>query len=360
MEGQLAVEEDVEQSRISTRMWAIRAAVVVVLIIVGVYAFHKVSYALSHESTDDAYVDGVVVPISAEVKGRVTKVLVTDNQYVKKGDVLLELFPEDYNQVLQTKESMLSRLSAERQELLASLKAKTMALARVKADLAAAATDAALADKDFLRAKELLKEQVVSQRQYDQAESRKKSTSAHQDAASAAVAEMEAAIEALNAQLATQSFRIKEANASADLAKLDLQRTVITAPVGGRIAKKNVDTGKYVEQGQPLLAIVEDTNLWIVANFKETQIAHMRVGQPVDLTVDAYPGVPFEGHVDSFQPGTGAVFSILPPQNATGNFVKVVQRVPVKILIDSKFDPAHPLWPGLSVYPSVFIAGNKN
>jgi membrane fusion protein (multidrug efflux system) len=151
----------------------------------------------------------------------------------------------------------------------------------------------------------------------------------------------------------TQTYKIREAEASAGLAKLDLSRTVVTAPFSGRIAKKNVDAGKYIQQGQPLMSIVDDSSLWIVANYKETQISHMKPGQAVDITIDAYPGTTFKGHVDSFQHGTGAVFSLLPPQNATGNFVKVVQRVPVKIVIDSKPDPSHPLWPGLSVYPSV-------
>ncbi len=228
-----------------------------------------------------------------------------------------------------------------------------MSLARAKADLDAAENDAALADKDLKRATDLRKEEVISQSQFDQAESRARSMASRRESARAAMAEAEAAIEALNAQLLTQTYRIKEADASAGLAKLDLSRTVVTAPISGRVAKKNVDAGKYIQQGQPLLAIVDDNDLWIVANYKETQIAHMKPGQAVDITVDAYPGVTFKGHVDSFQPGTGAAFSLLPPQNATGNFVKVVQRVPVKILIDSKPDPAYPLRPGLSVYPSV-------
>ena len=335
------------------RTWGIRIAVVVALAISAVYAFHKISYALFHESTDDAFVEGVVVPISSEVKGQVTRVLVADNQYVMKGDVLLEVFQEDFSRVVQTKESSLGRLAAEKQELHASIKVKTMALARAKADFDTAENDAALAEKDLKRATELLSKEVISQSQFDQAESRAKSMASRREAARAAMAETEAAIEALNAQLTTQTYRIKEADASAGLAKLDLSRTVVTAPISGRIAKKNVDAGKYIQQGQPLLAIVDDSDLWIVANYKETQIAHMKPGQAVDITVDAYPGVTFKGHVDSFQPGTGAAFSLLPPQNATGNFVKVVQRVPVKILIDSKPDPDRPLRPGLSVYPSV-------
>ena len=172
------------------------------------------------------------------------------------------------------------------------------------------------------------------------------------------MSETEAAIEALNAQLTTQRLKIKEAGTALNLARLDLGRTTITAPVAGRIAKKNVDAGKYVQPGQPLLSIVDDDNLWVVANFKETQISRMRTGSGSWTSRSMRTrGSPFNGHVDSFQAGTGAVFSLLPPQNATGNFVKVVQRVPVKILIDSKPDPAHPLQPGLSVYPSVAIKG---
>jgi len=336
-----------------TRTWGIRAAVVIVLAMCALYAFHKISYAMIHESTDDAFIDGVVVPISSEVKGQVTKVMVIDNQYVNEGDALLELFQEDFARVVQTKESSLLRLISEKQELQAIIKAKEMGLARVRADMDAANSDTTLAEKDFQRARELHKKEVISQSQFDQAEARFKASSARNEAARAAVDESKASIEALNAQLTTQTYKIKEAAASAGLAKLDFMRTVVTAPISGRIAKKNVDIGKYIQQGQPLFSIVDENSLWIVANYKETQISHMKPGQPVDIIIDAYPGVTFKGHVDSFQPGTGAVFSLLPPQNATGNFVKVVQRVPVKILIDSKFDPAHPLWPGLSVYPSV-------
>ncbi|MGA8242305.1 MAG: HlyD family secretion protein, partial [Desulfobacterales bacterium] len=121
-------------------------------------------------------------------------------------------------------------------------------------------------------------------------------------------------------------------------------------------AQKNVDPGKYVQPGQPVLALVDLGKIWVVANFKETQIEKMRVGQPVDIEVDAYPGIEFRGRVNSLQPGTGAVFSLLPPENATGNFVKIVQRVPVKIVFDPLPDPAHPLYPGLSVVPYVDIA----
>jgi len=357
MEERIIIEnESVTGNLAWARIWGIRIAIVIALTICALYAFHKISYAITHESTDDAFIDGIVVPISSEVKGQVTKVMVVDNQNVKQGDALLELFQEDFLRVFQTKQSAVARLAAEKQEVLAGIKVKTMGLARVHAEMDASSSDAALAERDFQRAMELRKKEVISLSQYDQAEARFKASSARKEAARASVAEIEASIEALNDQLTTQTYKIKEADANVGLAKLDLNRTVVIAPISGRIAKKNVDVGKYIQQGQPLFSIVDESSLWIIANYKETQISHMRSGQAVDIIIDAYPGVTFKGHVDSFQPGTGAVFSLLPPQNATGNFVKVVQRIPVKILIDSKPDPANPLWPGLSVYPSIDIS----
>lgn len=339
--------------RAALKTWGMRVVIVLCLIVGLVYGVRKTTYALAHESTDDAFVEGVVVPISSEVKGRVLKMFVADNQAMKAGEPLVEIAADDYSNLVQARQDSMSRMTAEQQETHALIKVKTMTLARARADLDAMETSVALAEKDLKRSIELHKQEVISQSQYDQAESRSRDTLARKASASAAVAEIEASIEALNAQLQTQKFKMREAGTALNRARLDLDRTTVTAPVDGRIAKKNVDEGKYVQPGQPLLAIVDEGSLWVVANFKETQIAHMKPGQPVDITVDAYPGVTFAGHVDSFQPGTGVVFSLLPPQNATGNFVKVVQRVPVKILIDSKPDPAHPLRPGLSVYPSV-------
>ena len=177
MEGRITIEnESAPAYQVWLRTWGIRITVVIVLAISSVYTFHKVSYALTHESTDDAFLEGVVVPISSEVKGQVTKVLVDDNQYVKKGDVLLEVFQEDFSRVVQTKESSLARFGAEKQELQATIKAKIMGLARVRADMDAAGTDAALAEKDLKRSTELRKKEVISQSQYDQAEARFKDT----------------------------------------------------------------------------------------------------------------------------------------------------------------------------------------
>ena len=355
MQSKESSEKETFFSRSSGSTWAIRAVIIILAAVAVLFTAKKVVYSLAHESTDDAFIEGTIVPVSSEVKGRVTRVFVADNQIVKTGDALVEIAADDYTNAVQTRQDALGRTAAEQEETRAAIKVKNMALARARAELDEAETDAVLAQKELTRSTELRNKEVISQSQFDQAESRSKAMAARGHSAQAAVAEIEASIEALNAQLKTQSYKSKEADTSLDLARLDLKRTVIAAPIDGRIAKKNVDEGKYVQPGQPLLAVVDDRNLWIEANFKETQLAAMRPGEPVDIGVDAYPGIQLAGHVQSFQPGTGAVFSLLPPQNATGNFVKVVQRVPVKIIIDSKPDALHPLWPGLSVSPSVAI-----
>jgi len=307
-----------------------------------------------YESTDDAYVAGVIVPVSSEVKGRVTKVFIEDNQFVTAGTPLLEIFRDDYIHGLDERKDTISRLAAEKAELDASLEEKNKALLQARANLNASVSEENLAGKELKRYERLIERNVISQSHYDRVESAWKVAHAKKESTTAAVAEAEAAVKAIKAKHTTQEVRIKEANISKKQAQLELTRTAIQAPISGRIAMKNVDPGKYVQPGQALLAIVQE-DTWIVANFKETQIKNMTVGQPVEVRVDAYPGVIFKGHIDSLQPGTGAVFSLLPPENATGNFVKVVQRIPVKVVMESKFDPAHPLWPGLSVVPSVDV-----
>jgi membrane fusion protein (multidrug efflux system) len=170
------------------------------------------------------------------------------------------------------------------------------------------------------------------------------------------LAKAEAGVLTLEAELNAQQYRTKEAREALSLAELNLSRTRIVSPLEGRVVKRSVDVGKYVQVGQALLAVVDHGPVWVVANFKETQIKRMRVGQPVTVEVDAYPGYRLRGHVDSFQAGTGSAFSLLPPENATGNFVKIVQRLPVKIVLDDPPDPQRPLWPGMSVVPSVDVA----
>jgi membrane fusion protein (multidrug efflux system) len=285
----------------------------------------------------------------------VVRVHINDNQHVAAGTPLLEIFQDDYIHTVQERKEALSRLAAETREIQATIEEKKKVLAQAQANLNAVTAEGSLAAKEIKRYDKLHRQEVVSTSQYDRVESAWKVAEARKEAAMAAVVEAEAAVKALQAKSVTQEFKIKETEVSRNQAQLDLTRTTIVAPISGRIAMKNVDPGKYVQPGQALLSIVQD-DTWVIANFKETQIKKMAIGQPVDVKVDAYPGMTFRGCIDSLQSGTGAVFSLLPPENATGNFVKVVQRIPVKIVMESPFDPVHPLWPGMSVEPSVDVS----
>jgi membrane fusion protein (multidrug efflux system) len=337
------------------KKWLLRGLVIIFVVAGGAWGAAVFVRSLSRETTDDAYVSGTIVPVSAEIKGRVVKVHIRDNQYVAAGTPIIEILPDDYVDVFSERKESKAVLEAQDREMRASVEEKRKEHVQAQANLDAARAEEALADKDMKRYADLLKQGAVSQSQFDTILARFNVTKARTEASGAAVAAAGAATEALEARQKTQEIKIKEAQTHLNMAQLDVTRTVVTAPDSGWIAMKNVDPGKYVQPGQPLLSIVEK-NTWVIANFKETQIKKMTVGQSVRIKADAYPAVVFSGHVDSIQPGTGAVFSLLPPENATGNFVKVVQRVPVKIVIDSPFDAAHPLLPGLSVYPEVDVS----
>ena len=337
------------------RVWVYRGSVIFILLAACIGTAAYFIHSLSYESTDDAYIAGTIIPIASEVRGQVTKVHVHDNQSVTAGMPLLEIYQSDYLNLVQERTGAVSRFKAEDLELRASIEQKEKAFTQAKANLDAALAEENLTAKERERYSRLIGQGAISQSRFDRVESQWQVANARTKAAAAALDEAAVAVKALKARLTTQTFRIAEAQASHDLARRDLARTVVVAPATGRIAKKNVDPGKYVQAGQTLLAIVAE-HTWVIANFKETQIEKMTVGQPVEVKVDAYPGKVFRGRIDSLQPGTGAVFSLLPPENATGNFVKVVQRVPVKIVFEKPHDPAYPVWPGLSVIPTVDVS----
>ncbi len=286
----------------SKRPWYRRpiplALLSIIVIAALVYGVRSYLYSRSHESTDDAFIQADVVPISPKVAAHVLRVYVNDNQIVKPGDPIVQLDPRDF----QAQE------------------------AQTRANLAAAQAQAALAQATIRRMQALFKERAVSQQDLDNAIAQARTTTAQ-------IAQFEAAVRQ---------------------AQLNLSYTNLTAPEAGRITQKSVEPGQYVQVGQPLCSIVTD-RLWVVANFKETQLQRMRPGEPVTIEIDAYPGHPLNGRVDSIQRGSGAAFSLLPPENATGNYVKVVQRVPVKIVFDQPPDPGRPLGPGMSVVPYVNI-----
>jgi membrane fusion protein (multidrug efflux system) len=352
--------EDISESRRQkerrVRKWVFRILIVASIAGMAIYFLPKLPYYLSHESTDDAYTTGTIVPVSAQVAGKVATVFITDNQVVAAGDPLFQIQRDDYAAAVDQAQKTLLALMAEKKELEAAVNESREALVKAQADAESAQAQENFAGKENERYAQMLKAKTVSPNQYDSVHAQWLVDQALTRAARAAALKAAATVASQEAQVKTQERKIEAAQAALETAQINLRRTLVRATLPGTVAQKNVDPGKYVQPGQPVLALVDLNRIWIVANFKETQIKKMRAGQPVDIQVDAYPGVEFKGRVDSLQPGTGAVFSLLPPENATGNFVKIVQRVPVKIIFDSAPDPAHPLYPGLSVVPYVDIA----
>lgn len=323
------------------------------LIAAAFYGVPKAWYGWTHVSTDDAFVDGTLVPVASEVAGRITALRVDEHQAVRAGDPLMELEASDYSVSVAQKEAALLKSRSEKEELVFQKASAEGELTRAEAAMAAAGAQAELARKERARYESLLKEEIIPQSQFDLVDARAKTAEANLEEARQAVAKARAALAGLDSRASTLGFEAREAEADLQKAKLDLSRTVVVSPLDGIVAKKNAEMGKYVQKGQTLFIIAKDGIPWVTANFKETQVGSIRIGQQADIRVDAYPGLVFKGHVESFQPGTGAVFSLLPPENATGNFVKVVQRVPVRIALDRPPDPGHTLWPGLSVVASV-------
>lgn len=370
------------------------------------------------ESTDDAQVEAHVTPIAAQVGGSVAKVSVADNQQVEAGAELVLIDPRDYEIALKRAQAALSDARAEAAagyatgqitSTTATSKVSTaqggvsqaesgiseaehgIAVARARLLTAQARgreqeANSVKATRDVERLKGLLAKDEIAQQQFDAAVAAAAAATASVESARAQVTEAEAAIKAaesrltqaragreqagaelrsaqtvpqqvaaIKARAAGASARVALAEVAVKQAELDLQRTTVKAPVAGIVSKKAVEPGQIIQPGQPLMTVIPLDRVWITANFKETQLKEMRVGLPVTIEVDAYGGRQFNGKVESIAAATGSRFSLLPPDNASGNFVKVVQRVPVKIALDNGQDPEHLLRPGMSVTPTVHI-----
>jgi membrane fusion protein, multidrug efflux system len=420
-------------------------AAVIVLLVAATLGLRYWLYARTHESTDDAFIDAHITPVSPKVSGYVVKVHVASNQQVKKGDLLIEVDPRDYQARLDQAKAALSagearlkeaqtgvdltransranvqqasgtvqqaqagveasraQAAAERTRVTQAGAATSSAqanLQQAQAQVEAAQAELVRAQADVARYQELYNKDEVSRQRLDQAIATARTAEAQTEAArqraaaaasqvresqaaqstaaeiarraqvqigaaQAQVREAQGKLAAANtapqqiasseAQAQTASASLEQLRAAVQQAELELSYTKIYAPDDGRVTNKSVEEGGLVQSGQQLMAIVPG-DVWVTANFKENQIGKMRPGQPVEITVDAYPDKTFKGHVDSIQAGTGARFSLLPPENATGNYVKVVQRVPVKIVFDEAPDPKHMLAPGMSVVPEVKV-----
>lgn len=393
--------------------------VVGIIIAIPIYAYYSV-----RESTDDAQVDGHVIPISPRVNGTIMSVLVNDNQQVKAGQELVRLDPADFQVALQQARAQLATAeanttessvnvplttintrslvrtsSAQTEESQAAVAAAQQAInaarARLNSSNAALAQKQAnlvKAEKDLVRFRDLVTKDEISRQDYDAAEAAAESNRAQVDAAKAdvvaaqhnldqAVAELNQAKARLASaqiqqrqsqqvqpkQVAVSQARVKQAQAqvqqaqaNVDQAQLNLSYTTIRAPVDGIVSRKNAEPGMHVSTGQQVMALVPLDDVWVTANFKETQLKNMRVGQRVEISVDSYGGRKYRGHIDSIAAASGAKFSLLPPENATGNYVKVVQRIPVKIVLEPGENRDHSLLPGMSVEPTVLLNSGTN
>ncbi len=342
-------------------VWPAAAALAVLLY----FALSYLNGYLTHESTDDAFIEGHVVSIAPRISGQVLAVHVLDNQLVRSNELLMEIDPADFSTTASQKQSSADAAEANYKVVLAVLdlmneKVKTAeAVAdQSKADADAAQATDARAQADFARSQELRTNNIVSQQEFDSVQAAVREADANLVAArQKAVAdvskinEAKAQLNAAEAGVGMTLAQFRQSQAGAQSAQLDLSYTKIFAPSDGRVTRKAVEPGDYVQVGQTLLSIVPN-EVWVVANFKESQLKHMKPGQPALVEIDAL-GKSFAARVDSIQAGSGARFSLLPPENATGNYVKVVQRVPVKIVFDESLPADHVIGPGLSVTPDV-------
>ncbi|HWY32397.1 MAG TPA: HlyD family secretion protein [Candidatus Acidoferrum sp.] len=336
------------QKRVRRALAAVAA--LVVALAAGCYYFRFVA---PFETTDDAFIESHVVQMASQVPGRVAELLVQDNQAVNQGDLLLQIDPRDYEAKLSEAQADLTAAKSQLEQAKSQFVADLAKANQERANLAAVEAQADYAETDLTR-KKAIGISGVSQDQIDVAEMQVRSTAADVLAAQNKISAAEAQSELSLASVGTAKAKIAQSEAALRQAELNLSYTKITAPEAGRVTRRVVEQGNYIQPGQSLLAIVPK-NIWVVANFKETQLTHMRPGQPVAVEVDTYPQFKFKGHVDSIQNGAGARFSLFPPENATGNYIKVVQRVPVKIVLDDLPESELALGPGMSVVPKVRV-----
>jgi membrane fusion protein (multidrug efflux system) len=342
----------------SKRKFVVPIIAIVVLVALG-FGIKAFLYSRVHESTDDAQVDGHIIPVLAKVGGYVSSVRVQDNDSIHAGDTLATIDDDEYKVKVAQADANLAAArytvgsgSAPGQARAAVVSA-TSNYAAQDAQIIAARAQEQQAQSDLIRMKSLAAKQIVSSQQLDAAQSAADAAAATLQAVQRQAAAGNAGVTSAQAGVRVAQARTEAAQAALDDARLQLSYTVITAPVSGTISKKLIELGQLLQPGQTLMSVVADTGAYITANFKETQLTNMRVGQPVEIDVDAYPGCTAEGKVQSLSAATGARFALLPPDNATGNFTKVVQRVPVRVLVTRGCGPDRPLRQGLSVVAHV-------
>jgi membrane fusion protein (multidrug efflux system) len=331
-------------------------AVLALLALLGLgWVFKQWSYGRAHESTDNAQVDGHIIPVLAKVGGYVQTVSAVENAPAKEGQVLVQLDDAEYRVRLAQAEADLAAAQAAVSgggtvgQAEAQVQTASSQRAATDAQITAARANLQKAESDLARARTLAEKQIVSQQQLDAAQAAVDAQAATLLATQRQAAAAGATVGTARAGVRLAEARLGAAQASRENAALQLSYTKITAPASGAISRKQVEVGQLVQPGQTLMSIVADTGVWVTANFKETQLADVAVGRPVELDVDSYPGCAARGTVESVSAATGARFALLPPDNATGNFTKVVQRIPVRIKVTQGCGEGRPLRPGMSV-----------
>ncbi|GAB2543090.1 HlyD family secretion protein [Spirosoma aerophilum] len=358
-----------------------RVGGVIVLVIALFFGYSEFRYLQRHETTDDAQIDGDVNPVIPKAGGYVKAIRFKDNQFVKEGDTLVVLDDADYKiRVAQAEAALQSSMaaagvsrsqvgvaSATIQSSQASVLTARNQVATAQANVTAAQARARKANQDFERYSRLLAEKTVPQQQFDAVQAERDAAQAQVQAAQAQLQTAQAQVAAAGTQTGVTSSQrrategqisvaqaaIKQRQTELDMANLQLSYTIVRAPVSGVVSKRAVQIGQLVQPGQALCSIVGNTSLWVTANFKETQLKQMQPGQKVEIDVDAFEGDKLVGQVGSFAGATGAKFTLLPPDNATGNYVKVVQRVPVRIELDKNSPLYAKLRPGMSATVAV-------
>jgi membrane fusion protein (multidrug efflux system) len=323
------------------------------------WGWHRYRFAQSHVESDNAQVDGHITPVSPKVQAFVARVLVDENQHVKAGDTLVVLDDRDLRvRLAQAQADLATAVAAagsrghtgQMQAQLAATQAQEQS---AQASIASAEANYRKASADLERIRGLAEQKIVPAQQLDAAQAAFDAAAASLDAARRLAAAAGSQVTASGAMVSGAEARVASARAALETAELQLSYTVLTAPATGIIGRRNVEQGALVQVGQTLMSVIPDHEVWVTANLKETDMADIAVGDTVSFTADAFPGRHFAGHVESVSPATGARFALLPPDNATGNFTKVVQRVPVRIAVDEGEDSAHRLLPGMSVVVTI-------
>jgi membrane fusion protein (multidrug efflux system) len=331
--------------------------IILSLIVIGGvgYGISKYIYSLHHETTDDAQVDGDISPVNARVSGYIDSIFFVENQVVKRDDTLVKIDDRDLRLKVEQAQAALDNAVANVSVVRANISTAQANVKTAQSNIEQQKIKVWKATQDFNRYQSLLADKSITQSQFDAVRAEKESAETALESTQRQLDASKAQLASAQEQVAVAESQVKSKQADVDYTKLQLSYATILSPANGVIAKKNIQLGQLVQAGQTLFAVVTDTNSYIIANFKETQLEKMKEGQQVDITIDAFPSEKISGKVYSFSGATGARFSLLPPDNATGNFVKVIQRVPVRIAMTLPKDVATKLRPGMSARVTVHL-----